>query len=59
MLLIFTTEVTIKDQDPPPLPTNIFYYRDGVSEGEYDNVLAIEARAIQGKKNNSVVCLSS
>lgn len=40
-----------------PLPTNIFYYRDGVSEGEYDNVLATEARAIQGKvlfDNNSV-----
>ncbi|EIM82439.1 Piwi-domain-containing protein [Stereum hirsutum FP-91666 SS1] len=47
MLRIFTTEVTIKGKLPPPLPLNIFYYRDGVSEGEYDNVLATEARAIQ------------
>lgn len=30
------------------LPRNIFFYRDGVSEGEYDKIKAEEGSAIDG-----------
>ena len=31
------------------MPSIIFYYRDGVSEGEFNNVRDIEGNAIEGK----------
>lgn len=30
------------------MPAIVFYYRDGVSDGEYADVLGVEGKAIEG-----------
>lgn len=32
------------------MPVVVFYYSDGVSEGEYSNVLDTEGKAIEGER---------
>lgn len=38
------------------LPATIFYYRDGVSEGQFDQVMAIERNAMVGINSSAISC---